>query len=419
MGVRHGLGHGQTTRRQLLSNKNRKNRRTLRYSKNRLARFVLRRPRFCMKITLLILLSFYSLSAYSEPQESKLPVLMHSFYATLQELRPYINSEEEFKNPKNRDKVKSLLKKLENKIDGNKVKDLSNAAVFDVTYELLGSHIRETNYLYEHEIYGAAHNNLKATTGLCIMCHERLPKPASLEYNTFIGKEKPVDNLSDAEFFYISHEFDQAITIYDSIVRKYDGTPNDFDFDQIYKRKIAFFARIQRNPKNAIANLKADAANLKLPTEVKQNLKDWIQYFETWNKEQKNDPAKLSDKKFLEYAKVETEKYTSGQKIHISDPYIINLLRLSGLLYENIFKKPNNAHAAEMLYLLAKCERDLSPIQKYNLSDIYLKKCVISYPKSGVARKCFNDYEISMKLKFKADSEYIKSHIEGLRLLIQ
>jgi hypothetical protein len=371
-----------------------------------------------MRIILLVLLLLSTLTANSKPRESNLPALMHSFYSTLQELRPYINSEEEFKNPKNREKVKALLKSLENKIDENEVKDLSKAAGFDVTYGLLGNHIRETNYLYEHEIYGPAHNNLRATTGLCIMCHERLPKPASLEYNTFIGKEKPVDNLSDAEFYYIAHEFDQAMTIYDSVIRKYDGTPKDFDFDQIYKRKIAFFARIQRNPKAAIANLKADIANAKLPSEVKRNLKDWIQYFEKWSKEGSKDPSKLSDKKFLEYVKAETEKYASGQKIQISDPYIVDLLRLSGLLYEKIFKKPNKAYAAEMLYLLAKCERDLSPIQKYSLSDIYLKECVISYPKSSVAKQCFNDYEISMKLKFTSDSEYMKSSIEALRRLL-
>ncbi|HEY8272644.1 MAG TPA: hypothetical protein VIG33_17250, partial [Pseudobdellovibrionaceae bacterium] len=212
-----------------------------------------------------------------------------------------------------------------------------------------------------------------------------------------------------------AHDFDNALALYDSITQKYDGSPKDFDFDQIYKRKIAYFARIQRNPKAAIANLKADAANSKLPKNVKKNLKDWIHYFESWSEEGAKDPAKLSNENFLAYAKAETDKNTSGRKISIADPAIVNLLRVSGLLYERVFKTPNVTSTPEMLYLLAKCERDLSPIQKYSLADIYLRECVLEFPKSSIAKKCFKDYEISLKQKVTFDSDYIKGNIDFLR----
>ncbi|HEY8269633.1 MAG TPA: hypothetical protein VIG33_01990, partial [Pseudobdellovibrionaceae bacterium] len=154
-----------------------------------------------MKLPLLIIVFFFSFSLSAKTEDAYLPVLMHSFYGTLLELRPYIESEEEFQNPKNREKIRGLLKGLENKIDQNQVKNISKAPGFAVTYGLLGSHIQETNFLFEHEIYGAAHNNLKATTGLCIMCHERLPKPATLTLGEVKPKPKAVDNLSDAEFY--------------------------------------------------------------------------------------------------------------------------------------------------------------------------------------------------------------------------
>ncbi|MBK9322808.1 MAG: hypothetical protein IPM97_07670 [Bdellovibrionaceae bacterium] len=371
-----------------------------------------------MKNLILIFGLISSSVTFAKSDDASLPFLMHSFYTTLFELRPYMNSEEEFKDPKNRDKIKALLKILENRVDDNQVKKLSKAPGFATTYGLLGSHIRETSYLYEHEVYGVAHNNLKATTGLCIMCHERLPKPASPEAHKKGLVIKDVEDLTDAEFYYIAHEFDRALSVYDTLVRKYDGSQADFDFDQVYRRKIAYFARILRDPNAAVANLKLDLANPKLPKSVRKNLNGWVKYFKSWSQEGSKDPSQLSDEKFLAFAKSEIEKNTEGRKISISDTSNIKLLRVSGQLYERVFKKPSSSYTPEMLYLLAKCERDLAPIQKYSLADIYLRECVIEYPKAPIAKTCFSDYEVSMKQKANFDSKFIKENIETLRVLL-
>lgn len=363
---------------------------------------------------------FFSLPTLAKENKTQLPVLMHSFYNTLQELRPYMNSEEDFKNPKNQAKIKALLKGLESRVDDNQIKELSNKSGFGITYGLLGRHLKETNYLYEKEIYGAAQNNLKATTGFCIACHDRLPKPTAQESGPVVGKTKSQDNLVDAEFYYLAHQFDKALMVYDSLIQQYDDKKKNIDLDQIYKRKIAYFSRIQRNPEAAMASLKLDLTNTHLPLETKQNLKDWIHYFDLWSKEGKSDPAKLSDQGLLDYARTEIEKNTGGRRIAVSDPYVVNLLRVSGLLYERVFKKPTSPQTAELLYLLAKCERDLSPLQNYSLADLYLKECVMQYPKNPIAKKCFADYELAMKQKLpNGMSEYINSSIEALRRVLE
>jgi hypothetical protein len=157
--------------------------------------------------------------------------------------------------------------------------------------------------------------------------------------------------------------------------------------DIAYQRKIAFFARIQRDPKAAIASLKVDLKNKKLPLATKQNIQTWIHYFDLWMKEDQGDPAKLGDAGLVDYAKSVVESNTGGRRITVSDPYVVNLLRVSGLLYERVFQNPKSAQTAEMLYLLAKTERDLAPIRSYSLADVMLKECILMAPKTAIAKK--------------------------------
>jgi hypothetical protein len=50
------------------------------------------------------------------------------------------------------------------------------------------------------------------------------------------------------------------------------------------------------------------------------------------------------------------------------------------------------------------------------LADVYLYECVMEYPKTSAAKKCFSEYEVSMKNKQQyGNSEYLDSSIQILK----
>lgn len=359
-------------------------------------------------------------------KNESLPVLMHSFYATLIELKPFMVSLDDFKNPANKAKVQSLLTGLETKIDSTQVKDLK-APGFNVTYDLLARHLRDTSYLYEKEIYETAWNNVRATTQFCIACHDRLPKGTgklSWPVDPQLKALPVAAQLREADFYYIGHQFEPALELYDSVIRSFQSDPKKpealKDLELAYQRKIAYFARIQRRPQAAVDSLKLDLKNKGLPLDTQKNIEDWIRYFELWAQEGKSDPSLLKDGALVDYARQIVEKNVAGRRVSVSDPSVVNLLRVSGLLYERVFKQPKSSSSQEMMYLLARCEQDLAPIRSYSLADIFFRDCVLQDPKTSVAKKCFSDYEVSIKQRYRTGaSDYINEGLESLRRLLK
>ena len=70
-----------------------------------------------------------------------------------------------------------------------------------------------------------------------------------------------------------------------------------------------------------------------------------------------------------------------------------------------------------MLYLLARCERSLAPLYWYSLSEIYLKECIVQFPKQSYGKKCLDAYEQGMHERYfgKPIPEGVKNSIESLK----
>lgn len=348
-----------------------------------------------------------------------LPSLMHSFYSTIFELRPYISSPEKFADKKNKPKIGRLLKELSEKVSNSSSPEITESIGFNYTYSLLGQHIRDTRYLYDREFYSSAHNQLKAAMSFCISCHDRLPKLTQYKSgnaSTVPGKN---ETFEAGEFYYIAHQFDSALAIFDKKISDFKKGDDTELLNRALVRKVTFYTRIAREPDMAVKSFTEDLKNKNLPDDTQSVLKSWIKEFTAWQEELAAKPVPKSDAKFLKEADAFINANTSGMQVNLSYQSLIKLLRISGQLYEMAYNKKASEEKAEILYLLAKCERDLVSIRGYSLSDVYLKDCVTAFPKSKIARKCFIDYELSMKQKFNpTDSEYLNRSIEVLRRMI-
>jgi hypothetical protein len=90
--------------------------------------------------------------------------------------------------------------------------------------------------------------------------------------------------------------------------------------------------------------------------------------------------------------------------IGANNPRVMTYLKISGLLYEYLEHHPDTALMPEILFWLARCDRALNNNFFYSLADMYLKECVLKYPKHPIALNCFHEYEDSVTLGYTGSS---------------
>ena len=350
--------------------------------------------------------------------KSDVKSLMHTFYVQMAKLRPYIVSEVKIKDPKATKEIDTALDEMLKRVKDALPEAVESTPGFRITYGLIESHLEKTKEVLGHGELEYARLRLNATTNFCIHCHTQIPESSKggMNISSFIDEDE-APSMANAEFLFIFRRFDDALSQYDKLAREFPKSDVTSDqLNQLYSRKLAIFARIKRDAKEAVANLKEDLKNQELPADTRKNIQSWIAYFESWKKEKIN-PAKLSDKELVKFV---AEKVPDGigRKIAPDNPDAVNYLRLSGLLFERLMAKPTGTLVPEMLYQLARCEKHVSAIYWYPMGDIYLKECIQKYPRQAITKKCFAAYEQAMQDRYFGQGrlpEHVQRSIEALK----
>jgi hypothetical protein len=172
-----------------------------------------------------------------------------------------------------------------------------------------------------------------------------------------------------------------------------------------FKRKVAIFARVKRKPKAAIESLSGDLKNKQLPEYMKKNLESWIAIFRMWDKEKKTiNPMKATDQEILSFVDKAMKKGLWEKMQDSENPKMVTYLRVSGVLYDYFQKNPKTKIAPNILYWLAVADKNLNNNFFYSLAELYLKECMIHYPTTAIAKKCFMEYEDIIKTSFSGSA---------------
>jgi hypothetical protein len=223
-------------------------------------------------------------------------------------------------------------------------------------------------------------------------------------------------SFDNANFFFLIRRYDFALNQFEKLIRGYptSGVSSD-QLNEVFRRRLAIYVRVLRNPKLGVLALKEDLKNTKLPRDTRQNVLEWISALEKLSLE----PTDVSEWKTPALIAYVNKKlpFQANRKMPTSDPQLITMLYLSGLLYERLYKEPSGPYTQELLYNLAICERSLAPVIWYSISEIYLKECVVKFPRQPFSKKCFDAYEDGMRERFmgRTPPESIRQSIEALR----
>jgi hypothetical protein len=358
----------------------------------------------------------------AESTDIKLKVLMHSFLNEMEKLRPFLSSEKSFGDPKAQKTISAAIEMLQNKAMGDTPETIEKNSGFRLNFGMLKYHFRKTKEAYDLGALELARQNLNATGAICLGCHSQLPKQEGKPFLVWAQLEKSKKlTLEAAEYLFVMRNFDGALAAYDELVQGFPKNQLEASrLPELYRRKLALLARVQRDPVFAIKNLTKDLSNAKLPADIREELKSWIGYFQQWQKESVN-PETLSTEKLLKYVK---ESIPEGvdRRIAPADPDVVRYLRLSGLIYERLLREPGTAISQELVFRLAVIEKQLSKKYWYSLHQAYLRECVIGFPKSATSKICFDTYVKDIEDQFAGRSQIppgAQSTIDSLRKYVE
>lgn len=351
--------------------------------------------------------------------------VMHDFYKKIIEIRPIIKSMETFKSKENQESVRSALDIFLSRL--TKIKDSPgfNGEDQAATVGLFLQHLRDTRSLLDLGELERAYHGVRQSTEFCFSCHTRMPQVGDpqLDWKQDIKAQDATNALVTADFYFITRRYEYSMNIYDHLLRSFPDTvlvPQDIR--GVYLRKLLVFARVWRNPSLAVTNFGEDLKNKKLPIVNRQEVKMWQKSFAEWAKQEKSDKGSdWNRKKRTSFALKVLSEMEGYRGPSDSQPYLVNLLRSSGLLYEDFIKAKNSDEKAETLFYLGKTERILSQSSFALLGDLYLKECVRLAPRSTWASRCLGEYRSYLEWRFPGSTsmpEDIKAELKKLEDIV-
>lgn len=280
------------------------------------------------------LICSYSL-AYKKEQEQKqeeaqnngqLKGTMNQIYSSINELKNFMYSDKQFSDPKNQQTIQKNLNDLEKFAKTVSHNPKVKAPGYRISSEVLIEQISETNRVFRAGNKSYARWMLTSSLGLCMSCHTQIPTGSKMAWDLSI-KGEPRDSFNSAEFLYATRAFDEANDIYGRIIQRFPKNVTVNQLETALERKLAYYARVKRDPVGGISSLQRHLKNKKLPVFAKKNIESWIARFKEWSKQPPFDVKKATDKEILELVDKNMKKDSEADSMAVDNPKVVNLLR--------------------------------------------------------------------------------------------
>lgn len=365
-------------------------------------------PRKGIYSGLLLLTAIAVLFSNSTPAKYKsTKQAMNEIFVAFVDLLPYASNEMKFKDPKAEAYIKKRLFKLKSAFQSAKHLKKIKAPGFQPSFEVVSDHLEQTYETFSTQNKIFARNRLKATTKLCISCHSQLPNGLSNTFSSLKGitRDRFSNDFEYADFLFLVRDYTAATRYFKAEISNrvkknaelreiHKGskvTYIDYTIEESLERLLTINTKVFYKPERAIGLLSQYQKSNDLPSAMKRDITEWIKDLNAWKK--KDFKGKVESESAL-------NKFIKENLEDLDNPSHVDLLVSAGTLSKFINKYPTSEKVPEVLYYLGRIDYFLEHSYFYSLSDIYLKNCILNYPKSGFARKCFQQYKDNLELGF-------------------
>ncbi|MEN0059452.1 MAG: hypothetical protein AAGB31_11505, partial [Bdellovibrio sp.] len=211
--------------------------------------------------------------------------------------------------------------------------------------------------------------------------------------------------FDEAEFLYVIRNFDKAMEFYTKAIAEFPA--NKLTIDRVEKavfRKVFYFTRVKRDMKGLSESLNADLRNKQIPKAVYEMISSYKAAAQSLAGEKKAGGLPQKEEALRQYVQKTLKDELSGVFHYENAKKNLINLRLSGWLYEYLDKNPETSLRPEIFYWLSFCESRWNKGAYDFLPESYLKKCVVEFPRSPIAPKCYQEYKTLVTMGYTGSS---------------
>jgi hypothetical protein len=330
--------------------------------------------------------------------------LMRSILNSMVRLIPYISNRTRFEDPANRESIIAELINISIAFEqAHKMKKFK-APGLAPSVDTMKAHLTHTIEAMntEHKVF--ALTRVKATTQLCMTCHEQFPEGTKLDLGSAWKNVDPkefVDTMDKADFYYLTRNWDEASQLYlKAIKNRIETHKNKKTWDENASDLYVFNGIKKLVLTHTLGHydldsLKKDLSQLAQEKMISGLTRDRL---DEWTKDIPNIQASIPAAFELSNDEETKVFITKNMEPFLTEEEEMGSLELralsgAGILKRYLFKNADTKLAPDILFWAARAERQIHRSLFFTFADIYLKDCITRYPKHPMAQRCYEEYE--------------------------
>ncbi len=347
-------------------------------------------------------------ASQSENQEN-LNQIMSNIGKTMVEIYPTVVAKRALNSVEIK-KIDSALTRLSDLFAAAKPFFNEKSDGYQISYEFVSEYLKVVKSVLVNHHIDYARTHLYALGEICTTCHTQDTTLRTL----FSGTTRAHfdTDYAYAEFNYMTRNYDEAIKYYEKHLASPDKK-TELEIIQPLQRIITVYTQLNNRPADGIAKLKKYLKLKDHTIDTEIQLENWIRGLE-----QLNNSGLVSDKPVtFKELKLYTTKYLGDLdkltiEIYSNAKQEVQRVWLRGQLYHYLNSNPDANEIPMILYWLSVTDRSIAYNFYFSMTDLYLKQCVLKYPKHRYAHRCYREYREYVDFTYTRNGEPIPSGIK-------
>jgi hypothetical protein len=281
---------------------------------------------------------------------------------------------------------------------------------YQVSYDFISQYLVVVEAVVAARSMDFARSYLLAIGEICTSCHTQ----DTILRTLFAGttREHFEDDYAFAELNYMTRDYDTAIAYYDKFLNA-PAKKTELDIVLPLQRFVTIYTQIRNQPSEGIKSIKKYESLKDHTPETRSELEGWIKGLAALEASGVSKIEPISFKILEDYANQYLGEFTPlTANVPITAEREVELVWLRGQLYHYLNQRAIANEIPKLLYWISITDRAISYAYYFSLADIYLKQCVLEYPKHPYAKRCLAEYKTYMHYNYTRRGLKIPSGIQ-------
>lgn len=264
-------------------------------------------------------------------------------------------------------------------------------STYEISYDFIKPYLSDVVRAFKTNKIDYARNRLHGVSAICTSCHTQDTHLRTMFKGT--KREAFTSDYIYAEFNYLTRNYQQAEIFYDIYLRS-DDKRSDEQVLKSLQRIINVYTQIYNRPGDGMRMISQYKDRSDFSKETKNALNGWISGLAALEKSGVTSVREPDFKTLEGYVRQFLGDLDQPlSELYLAEDEQISRVWLRGQLYHYLSRNPKPDEIPKVLFWLSICDRSVGYNFYFPLADMYLKNCVVNYPRHPYASKCYAEYK--------------------------